>query len=81
MKRLAALGSALLPWGTAAVLAYIGWSIYSGPRPMDCINAKQAAAISQRAAQICSTELVGCSLSFNDIKQTVAEQEAAKGCK
>lgn len=41
----------------------------------------QRAAISQRAAQICSTELVGCSLTFEQVKQVIAEQEAAKGCK
>ena len=46
------------------------------PKPDAC----KTAAISQRAAQICSTELVGCSLTFEQVKQVIAEQEAAKGC-
>lgn len=45
-----------------------------------CAELKQTAAVSQRAAQICTADLVGCSLSFEQIKQTLAEQEAAKGC-
>ena len=49
------------------------------PAP-NCAAKVQAAAISQRAAQICSTELVGCSLTFEQVKQVIAEQEAAKGC-
>ena len=46
------------------------------PAPDAC----KTAAISKRAAQICSTELVGCSLTFEQVKQVIAEQEAAKGC-
>ena len=50
------------------------------PAAPSCAAKVQTAAISQRAAQICSTELVGCSLTFEQVKQVIAEQEAAKGC-
>lgn len=70
----------LLPWVIVAVLACVAWAINASPSPMACVNAVKTAAISQRAAQICSTELVGCSLTFEQVKQVIAEQEAAKGC-
>lgn len=74
MLFVAAVVWALALWGALALL-------YSTiPRPDSCAAKTEAAAISQRAAQICSTELVGCSLTFEQIKQTIAEQEAAKGC-
>lgn len=41
----------------------------------------ERAQISARALLICATEMVGCSLSFEQIKQVLAEQEAARGCR
>jgi hypothetical protein len=47
----------------------------------DCEALTERAAISKRAADICTGELVGCSLSFEQVERIVAEQEAARGCK
>lgn len=46
-----------------------------------CAELKTTAAISQRAAQICTAELVGCGLSFEQLQQVLRDQEAAKACK
>lgn len=76
MKAVAGLIAAVL---LMAILFAI-YAVKDVPRPYRCAEAVQTAAISQRAAQICSTDLVGCSLSFEQLKQVIAEQEAAKGC-
>jgi hypothetical protein len=47
----------------------------------NCEALTARAAISKRAAEICTGELVGCSLSFEQVERIVAEQEAARGCK
>ena len=69
--------AAALLGGIAAIAIYA--TSYSAPKP--CAAIKQTAAISQRAAQLCSTELVGCSLSFEQLKGILAEQEAARVCR
>ncbi len=73
--------AALLPWIVAALLGAIAWSIYSAPRPMDCIIAKRAAAISLRATEICTGQMVGCRLTFKQVERVLQQQEAAKQCR
>lgn len=51
------------------------------PTPKDCPAIQQQAAITQRAAEICTTQLVGCSLSYQEVRAVVSEVEAARVCK
>jgi len=39
------------------------------PKPVDCKAATLKAMISERAAQICTEQLVGCSLSHEQLKE------------
>jgi hypothetical protein len=45
-----------------------------------CKEKKAEAAISARAAEICTGTLVGCSLTYEQVRLLVAEGEAAKVC-
>ena len=51
------------------------------PTPKDCPAILHEAAITQRAAEICTTQLVGCSLSYQEVRAVVSEVEAARVCK
>ena len=51
------------------------------PLPKDCAAIQHEAAITQRAAEICTTQLVGCTLSYQEVRAVVSEMEAARGCK
>ena len=45
-----------------------------------CAAKKAEAAISARAAEICTGEFIGCSLSYAEVRKLVAEAQAAKAC-
>ena len=60
--------------GVSAVALHV-----TSPNP-GCKAKKAEAAISARAAEICTDTLVGCSLTYEQVRLLVAEAEAAKGC-
>lgn len=67
----------LLFLGSGAIAGYCATE-YARP---DCDGAKQTAAVSKRAAEICTSQLVGCGMSFEQVRQVVAEQLEAERCK
>lgn len=73
-----------LALGLAAWLGHsVGWfmAIHLGPdRQSKCEALAASAQISQRATDICTGELIGCSLSFEQVERIVAAHEAAKDC-
>lgn len=58
--------------------AYIA---YKTPAPRNCPGVQEQAAITQRAAEICTAQLPGCSLSYEQVRAIVSEVEAARSCK
>lgn len=75
--RLLLLGLAL----SSAVAA--GTWFANGPmRVAACEHAKEEHAIAQRAADICTSGLIGCSLSIDQIEKVLRlEVRAARACK
>jgi hypothetical protein len=68
-------------WLILALAASMGaWAGYHVGRPPTCDTLRLQASVSKRAADICTTELVGCSLSHDQIKAVLADQEAVKAC-
>ena len=65
--------------GLVAVLAV--YVAYSGYKPKDCPAQQHEAAITQRAAEICTTQIVGFTLSYQEVRAVVSEVEAARACK
>ena len=53
---------------------------FVNPKPADCPAMQHEAAITQRAAEICTTQLVGCTLSYQEVRAVVSEVEAARVC-
>ena len=64
---------------TAAGFA-IGAFIYRVPAT-SCEGVKHAAAVSLRATEICTGQMVGCRLTFAQIERVLQQQEAAKQCR
>lgn len=46
----------------------------------DCAAVKLTAAISLKATELCTGQMVGCKLTFSQIERVLAEQEAARVC-
>ena len=74
---------AVLQWAgltlVSALAALAAWGHYRANPGCQAVTAR--AEISKRAAEICTSELVGCSLTFAQVKEVVADQRAAEGCK
>jgi hypothetical protein len=69
-------------WLTLAAAAALGaWAGYQLGKPPTCDTLRFRAAVSQKAAELCTGELVGCSLGFEQVERVLADQEAAKVCK
>jgi hypothetical protein len=58
----------------------IGAFVYRVPAK-GCEGVKHAAAVSLRATEICTGQMVGCRLTFNQIERVLQQQEAAKVCR
>ena len=56
----------------------VAW-VFTSAKP-SCKAAKAQAAISARAAEICTGTLIGCSLTYEQVRLLVVEGEAAKAC-
>ena len=67
----------LLLAGLGAIAGYL----FALPKPNDCRATIKTAEISERAANVCVNQLVGCSLSHEQLKGIIREAEAAKACK
>ena len=53
---------------------------HAGTAKPSCAAKKAEAAISARAAEICTGEFIGCSLNYAEVRKLVAEAQAAKAC-
>lgn len=60
--------------------AFVGY-LLSKPKPSDCASLSLKAAVSIQAAEMCTAQLVGCSLTYEHLKTILAESAAAKACK
>lgn len=60
--------------------AFIGYWL-GRPAKSDCAALAFKSAVSIQAAEMCTTQLVGCGLTYADLKAILVESEAAKGCK
>jgi hypothetical protein len=67
----------LLIAGLGAIAGYCATN-YAKP---DCEAARQTAAVSKRAAEIRTGALVGCAMTFEQVRQVVSEQVEAEVCK
>ena len=70
-----ALGGGLLVVASSATL--IGAAAY---QKRQCMAKGPEAAVQTKAASLCSSQVVGCSLSHEQIAHVIRTQEAAKAC-
>lgn len=71
-------------WLEAAVIggaALVVAAIYLRPASRDCAAEKAELEVSVKAAEICTGTLVGCSLSYEQVRQLVADTRKAEACK
>jgi hypothetical protein len=66
--------------GLAVAVSIFAVAWYVTPAKPGCTAKKAQAAISARAAEICTGTLVGCSLNYAEVRRLVVEGEAAKAC-
>jgi hypothetical protein len=68
-------------WLILALVFSLGaWAGYSYRAPDTCDTLRLKVAVSKRAAELCTGELVGCGLSYEQITVILADQEAVKAC-
>lgn len=48
--------------------------------PKGCKSVKQEAMVSARSFQLCTESLVGCSLTYEQVRAVVAEADKAERC-
>lgn len=66
------------------ILLIAGLGAIAGYRlrqPSECKASILQAAISNRAAELCTGQLVGCGMTYEQVRQVVAEQVEAEQCK
>lgn len=73
--------TAFRQWLILALAFALGaWAGYQLGKPPGCDTLRLQAAISKRAAEICTGDLVGCGLSYEQVQAVLADQEAVKVC-
>ena len=66
--------------GLGVALGVFAVALHATTASPGCKAKKAEAAISARAAEICTGEFIGCSLSYAEVRKLVAEAQAAKAC-
>ena len=66
--------------GLGVALCVLAVALHVTPTNPGCKAKKAEAAISARAAEICTGEFIGCSLNYAEVRKLVAEAQAAKAC-
>lgn len=70
----------LRQWLVILLIAGLGAMAGCAPEK-DCAAIQLKADISKQAAELCTNQLVGCSLNHEQIKQVLTEQVEANTCK